>query len=92
MTEATWTVHTTAPLNKTTGVQPCVRCGEQLHFVNLSSLPPVGPLGNALSNPEAHCYAPGINVIQQSPPLILGEFKEGALPAIGNFCEKPKGK
>lgn len=92
MADGTWIVHTTGPLDKKTGVQACVRCGEQLHYVNLSALPPAGPLGNALSNPDAHCYSLGINVIAQSPPLILGEYKEGVLPATGNFCEKPKGK
>ena len=88
--ELSMTVHTTAPVNKTTGKQVCVRCGEQLHEVNLSALPPAVPLGNELSKPEAHCYAPGVNVIVQSPPLLLGEFVEGQSPAIGEFCPKAK--
>lgn len=83
-------VHTTAPIDKQNGKQVCVRCGEQLHEVNLSALPPAGQFGNELSKPEAHCYTPGVNVIVQSPPVLLGEFVEGQSPAIGEFCSKTK--
>lgn len=92
MPEQILTVHTTAPINKQTGQQLCTRCAEHLHFVDLKSLPAPGPFGNALSAPEAHCYAAGVNVILQSPPIVLGEFKEGEQPAIGEFCQKPEKK
>lgn len=77
-------VHTTAPVNKQTGQQLCARCGDQLHFVNVRSLPKEG----SLANPEAHCFAGGINVVIQSPPIVLGDFKEGEAPPIGEFCQK----
>lgn len=84
-------VHTTAPLDKTTGKQLCTRCGDQLHFVDLRGLPAPGPFGlNELAKPEAHCFAPGINVVIQSPPLIFGEFVEGQNPPMGEFCAKAK--
>lgn len=83
-------VHTTAALDKKTGNQLCVRCGALLHYVNLSSLPAPGVIENELSKPEAHCYAPGINVIQSSRPMILGEYKEGQAPQLGAFCQAAK--
>ncbi len=88
LTEPELIVHTTLPVDKKTGSQRCLRCNDQLHFVDLKSLPKPGPLGNELSKPEAHCYAPGVNVVMQSPPMVLGEYVEGKKPPVGVFCQK----